>query len=232
MNNENPENPNTTRRTTRSESQTIGPQGARSGRSSPPPLYPDPNMIIPPQAGGIPERVDEIDLNATRVSPAALNIQATTRSREKPPRGLPPFRRFVPGWGCWMRGVVISLFVGAGLLIIAAIAAVLMYASIAADLPSVDDLRNRSAQFETTRILDREGHELYQILDPQRRAADVRQTQRHLTLPDRRNHRHRRQRVLQPPRLRPGGDHPGTLAKPDRRRDQVGRIHHYPTRLL
>ncbi len=166
MNNENPENPNTTRRTTRSESQTIGPQGARSGRSSPPPLYPDPNMIIPPQAGGIPERVDEIDLNATRVSPAALNIQATTRSREKPPRGLPPFRRFVPGWGCWMRGVVISLFVGAGLLIIAAIAAVLMYASIAADLPSVDDLRNRSAQFETTRILDREGHELYQILDP------------------------------------------------------------------
>ena len=33
-------------------------------------------------------------------------------------------------------------------------------------LPSVDDLQNRASQFETTRILDRNGNPLYEILDP------------------------------------------------------------------
>jgi penicillin-binding protein 1C len=40
------------------------------------------------------------------------------------------------------------------------------YYRIAATLPDVNDLRQRSAQFETTRILDRNGNTLYEILDP------------------------------------------------------------------
>ena len=40
------------------------------------------------------------------------------------------------------------------------------YYRIAATLPPVDDLRERAAQFETTRILDRNGNVLYEILDP------------------------------------------------------------------
>ncbi|HXQ33035.1 MAG TPA: transglycosylase domain-containing protein, partial [Anaerolineales bacterium] len=38
--------------------------------------------------------------------------------------------------------------------------------SIARTLPSVEDLQNRASQFETTRILDRNGNLLYEILDP------------------------------------------------------------------
>jgi penicillin-binding protein 1C len=40
------------------------------------------------------------------------------------------------------------------------------YYSIAATLPDVDDLAGKASQFETTRILDRNGNLLYEILDP------------------------------------------------------------------
>ena len=37
---------------------------------------------------------------------------------------------------------------------------------IARSLPSVSDLQQRTSQFETTRILDRNGNLLYEIVDP------------------------------------------------------------------
>jgi len=40
------------------------------------------------------------------------------------------------------------------------------YFRISSSLPDVAELRERAAQFETTRILDREGNLLYEILDP------------------------------------------------------------------
>ncbi len=145
-----------TRHSNPADSRTILPEGGRSNRSTPPPLYPEPNMPLP-------ERVEEVDLNATRVTPAA--VQTYTVPPAAGSKYTQPRQR-ANGWGCFLRGVVISLFVGVGLLILGAILAVLGYASIASTLPSVDDLRARSAQFETTRILDRNGNQLYQILDP------------------------------------------------------------------
>ncbi len=140
-------------------SQTFLANGGRSQRPSPPPLYPEPNF--PPV-----EPVEAVDLNATRVTPAAL--QSTT-GRRRPGRipthaSTKPARR--GGWGCLARGLVISLFALVVVGILGAIAAVAAYFSIAADLPTVEDLRARSSQFETTRILDRNGNNLYEILDP------------------------------------------------------------------
>jgi len=40
------------------------------------------------------------------------------------------------------------------------------YYQIAATLPTISDLQQRASQFETTRILDRNGNLLYEILDP------------------------------------------------------------------
>ena len=42
------------------------------------------------------------------------------------------------------------------------------YYSIASTLPSVGDLQQRSSQFETARILDRNGGLLYELIDPTR----------------------------------------------------------------
>jgi len=40
------------------------------------------------------------------------------------------------------------------------------YYQIASTLPDISDLRQHASQFETTRILDRNGNVLYEILDP------------------------------------------------------------------
>ena len=40
------------------------------------------------------------------------------------------------------------------------------YFRISSSLPDVGELRDRAAQFETTRILDRNGDVLYEIIDP------------------------------------------------------------------
>ena len=40
------------------------------------------------------------------------------------------------------------------------------YLRITASLPGVDDLQSYASQFETTRILDRDGNLLYEIIDP------------------------------------------------------------------
>ena len=70
------------------------------------------------------------------------------------------------GWGCVLKMAVIALFIGVILAIIAGSLAVYQYNRIAATLPSVEDLREQASKFETTRILDREGNVLYELLDP------------------------------------------------------------------
>jgi penicillin-binding protein 1C len=70
------------------------------------------------------------------------------------------------GLGCLLRGAIAMLFFAIfGVLVVASFG-VYQYFSIAATLPSVEDLRSRASQFETTRILDREGNVLFEITDP------------------------------------------------------------------
>ncbi len=89
-------------------------------------------------------------------------------------RGAPPpaARKRAPGkrkprsWSCLLRSFIALLFVAMAALVIFASFAVYQYFSIAAKLPSVEDLQAQASQFETTRILDRDGNLLYEILDP------------------------------------------------------------------
>jgi len=62
---------------------------------------------------------------------------------------------------------ILALFVAAGIALLLLTVGLLQYSSLASTLPSVDDLRANAAQFETTRIYDRTGNLLYEILDPQ-----------------------------------------------------------------
>lgn len=118
----------------------------------------------------LPRRVDEIDMNATRVTPAAfetpskpLVTRATTPVDKK--NGKPKNQRR-KNLGCLVRGLILAIFliVAVGLLLSAV--AIYEYYKVASTLPSIDDLRNHASQFETTRILDRNGNLLYEILDP------------------------------------------------------------------
>jgi len=113
----------------------------------------------------LPQRVPERDLGATQVSAAAY----MTGSPPAPPRRprFRVFRNLSGSWGCFVRMAILGLFGLIALLIALASFGLYQYSIIAATLPSVEDLQERAAKFETTRILDREGNLLYEILDPQ-----------------------------------------------------------------
>lgn len=142
------------------------------------------------QAGDmpLPRRVDEVDLNATRVSPAAYS---SPRAYQQPGVTLPsqpPYQSVYPpvpppvyaaqppalpieidrrrSLGCLLRGLIGMLFGFVTLILVAGSILLYQYYKIAATLPNVDDLKARASQFETTRILDRNGRILYEILDP------------------------------------------------------------------
>lgn len=135
---------------------------------------------IPPPASDqngipLPTRVEEIDPFATRVTTAAYRgpVHASTIAPEAPSKPMghtQPIRVQKKSWrkpaGCFLRGLIILLFVGVLLAVIAGSIGVYQYYRIAASLPDISDLHNRASQFETTRILDRNGNILYEIVDP------------------------------------------------------------------
>jgi len=72
-------------------------------------------------------------------------------------------RRFI---GCIGRIILAIVFILVLLGLCAASFGLYQYYQIASALPDISDLRQRASQFETTRILDRNGNILYEILDP------------------------------------------------------------------
>ena len=88
----------------------------------------------------------------------------------KPPRGggrKPLFNRSGgKPYGCLARGLLYSLFALVVFLILGLSFMIFQYFTIAAGLPSVDDLAQYASQFETTRIYDRNENLIYEILDP------------------------------------------------------------------
>ncbi|MBC8505530.1 MAG: transglycosylase domain-containing protein, partial [Chloroflexi bacterium] len=148
----------------------------------PPPSLGTTPLNSPPaldtQGMPLPRRVDEIDMSATRVTPSAYEDEKPAqRPVTTPPIAPPPppkkrvRRKFQAdqlerGLGCVLRMSLLGAFIFVVLAVITASVGFYVYWQIANDLPDPSDLRDRVSQFETTRILDRNGNLLYEILDP------------------------------------------------------------------
>lgn len=135
----------------------------------------------------IPNSVNEFDTQATQVSlsaygqhqksqyqstqphyPSTENNQVESKKRKKTRKIKDDESEgfFQQTWGCFIRLVIVFLFIMVlGIIIVGSIG-VYQYFNIASGLPSVDNLQDRAAAFETTRILDRNGNVIYEILDP------------------------------------------------------------------
>ncbi len=170
MQNQDPKDPSEKfRRLIDSDSETQAGPLAEAGKSEQP-ARPIRRPEIDENGMPLPRRVEEIDVGATRVSPAALEQTTgplTHRARRPKPgadRRLPSLWRRAAG--CLLRTIIVLVFITVALILIAAAVGVYEYYTIAASLPSVDDLAARASQFETTRILDRNGDLLYEINDP------------------------------------------------------------------
>jgi penicillin-binding protein 1C len=99
------------------------------------------------------------DVEATRVSTIAFGPPPDPEDERS--------ARWQGCSGCALRMVILGIFVLAASVIGALSFGLFQYYSLASNLPSVDDLESQAAQFETTRILDRDGNLLYELLDPQ-----------------------------------------------------------------
>ena len=125
----------------------------------------------------LPRRVNQVDVGATRLSRTfyqqqtpqirSTPIKSPQPAKKKPRRKLkmdPPDLN--KSMGCALRMTILGLFGIVVLAVIIGSVGVIAYYSIARDLPSVEDLKEHASQFETTRIYDRNGNQLYEILDP------------------------------------------------------------------
>ncbi len=92
------------------------------------------------------------------IYPSVLN-----KKRKKPERKPKTGRR---AFGCFLRASFVSVFVLILVIICASSMGLYQYYQIASTLPDISDIRQHASQFETTRILDRNGNVLYEILDP------------------------------------------------------------------
>ena len=176
-----PVNPNPGSQTTQA---IKNPFYSNSEDETVPPSDPSRNVTLPNQ-------VHEVDENATRVTPAAYvpptagNYPGRAGSRGRAPvnnypavtakpvgRAASKPRQPAKGidWrstlGCLLRLSIGAVFIGIFILVVVISFFIYQYFSIASALPSVNDLSKQAAQFETTRILDRNGNVLYEILDP------------------------------------------------------------------
>ena len=120
----------------------------------------------------LPRRVDEIDMEGTRVTRAAYESTQNQPYRAPSQPIAPPRRRsrsninWRGNMGCLLRILIAMAFVAIVIGLGVGSYFVYKYYEIASTLPEVGDLRDRASQFETTRILDRNGQVLYDILDP------------------------------------------------------------------
>ncbi len=159
------------RRLLDSEAETQGePPAEESAEESATPIVYHP--AIDENGMPLPRRVEEIDMGATRVIPSAIEYTPTLGMRRptSSQRSLISHRRpfnWSKAGSCLLRGLIVFVFIMVTLGLILAAAGIYEYYSIASGLPSVSDLQQRASQFETTRILDRNGDVLYEILDPQ-----------------------------------------------------------------
>jgi hypothetical protein len=158
------------------EADTIAPDMPLLSRTPPPPLGtrpPTPPPEVDERGMPLPRRSQEQSRSRRRVSrptrAASSPIISEETSVEKPYLTSPAKQKRStrrPDVSCLIRFFIYALF--SIVLVVIALASFVLYQyySIASTLPSVDDLRSRASQFETTHILDRNGNLLYEILDP------------------------------------------------------------------
>ncbi|MHC1785158.1 MAG: transglycosylase domain-containing protein [Anaerolineaceae bacterium] len=132
----------------------------------------------------LPKNVEEVDPDATRITPTAFQPAAPVqkplptvftdqagRARKEPSGHYRQGSSIKKNGkkkqlGCLIKGLIGLLLFLILILIGIGTFAVFQYFSIASTLPDVGTLKDKASQFETTRIYDRNGNLLYEMLDP------------------------------------------------------------------
>ncbi len=139
---------------------------------------------MPTPAEPLPLQVAEIDPDATRITPTAFQPAVSQKKPARSTYTAPEGRQFpeqsrpaspsrikkrgkkTNQMGCLVKGII-GLLLAILILILAVVTFIIFqYFSIAASFSDLANLKDRASQFETTRIFDRRGNLLYEMLDP------------------------------------------------------------------
>jgi penicillin-binding protein 1C len=108
------------------------------------------------------------------INPPSKPVQTVQHSQTilppPPPSGKNPPRKKSGGkkkdGGCFIKAVIGLLIASIASVIILGGVAIYQYLSLASTLPEVNNLTDKTSQFETTRIMDRNGDLLYEMISP------------------------------------------------------------------
>jgi len=106
-------------------------------------------------------------LNSTQVARTAFEPAAQPSKKKKEKQGLfhfPPVKTHP--LGCLARVLIILAFLAVLTGILAGSVLIFQYFRLKSSLPAVDELLQKASQFETTRIFDRNGNVIYELIDP------------------------------------------------------------------
>ena len=140
---------------------TIQPRPIREAPTRPQPRREDQPRRPSPQ----PTRPRRAQQPPRRQTTQPTGPVAMPHKEPKPrPKRQAPHRR---NWSsCFIRGVVVSLMLGVIVLALTAAGLAIGYRVIASDLPQVSELETNVSTFETARIYDRSGNEIFSLADP------------------------------------------------------------------
>jgi penicillin-binding protein 1C len=120
---------------------------------------------VPGKSSSIKDIFAKTNRTITKIIKKAFNLLFNIFKRPKGNRNL--FKHMLENpQGCLVAGALISVFSGIIIGILSLSFLIVQYFTIAAGLPGVENLQQYASQFETTRIFDRNGNLIYEILDP------------------------------------------------------------------
>lgn len=117
-------------------------------------------------AQNTPEKTSKVSKgikNQTVKSGNKSKVRAATQPVQLKATSKVDVQKFV---GCLLKGVILASFILITVTVCLTSFLFYEYYRIASTLPDINDLRGHASKFETTRILDRDGNTLYEILDP------------------------------------------------------------------
>jgi penicillin-binding protein 1C len=127
------------------------------------PTRPQPRREKRPSAPSTQPRRTQQPRRRSPVQQVAPVVMPQKEPKPRPKRQAPHRRN----WGsCFIRGLVVSLMLGVLLLALTAAGLAIGYRVIASDLPQVSELEAKVSTFETARIYDRNGNEMFSLADP------------------------------------------------------------------
>jgi len=141
-------------------------QFGAGGRITDQPAYPPRTAGTQPGPGRGPRRLPSADPWSTSPPPGTYPSQFSTRGAGAPPASGRRAPRAGGAGPRLLQGLMLTMLLAAGLAFLFLALGVVGYAAVASELPAPEELQNQAFTFASSVIYDRNGNQLWELMDP------------------------------------------------------------------